>query len=472
MRKLNFFLLSVLFFALTFSSCKKRDDDKTDSEKTAIENNSGNSEVTSEKVTVIFNTDGATGAVEPQTVEKGTKITLPLGEGMKKDGYKFLGWSLTENGEIITEYTVNENEVTLFAVWEQVIFTVKFDTDGGSGEFASQTIEKGKTVTKPESKPEKNGFIFDGWNYNNSEFDFSVPITTDVIITAKWIEVPENCVSGLFSVSDDKKIFFSKGNLQYHCRNKEWRFAPNQYDRICYANENISANYNGYIDLFGWGMWLRGQNPFQWVENNSIYLSNITTKGENFTGISVIGEEWVTLTLDEWLYLKNRSEGEKIGIAEIDGVQGLVILPDEWTLPNDITFNSGFVANYTYSYDDKNYYTFEKVRERCFCLLPALATALLWVVSAWTVTIGRLRRAIPRERSIWISIRALHAGATTAVTQDFRFGWCGLCRINHISEQKNSEIVRNNGFAVFVCIKIFLHFSTKKVIFAVKINPL
>ncbi|MBQ1832972.1 MAG: InlB B-repeat-containing protein, partial [Treponema sp.] len=70
---------------------------------------------------------GGTGTAEPQTVEKGTKITLPSGEGMKKDGYKFLGWSLTENGEIITEYTATGENVTFFAIWKQA-FKVEFDT--------------------------------------------------------------------------------------------------------------------------------------------------------------------------------------------------------------------------------------------------------------------------------------------------------------------------------------------------------
>ncbi|MBQ3689803.1 MAG: InlB B-repeat-containing protein [Bacteroidales bacterium] len=92
---------------------------------------------------------------------------------MKKDGYKFLGWSLTENGEIITEYTVTEKEVTLFAVWVQT-FTVKFETDGGTGEFASQTIEKGKTATKPETKPEKENYVFMGWYDGNTK----LPVTT------------------------------------------------------------------------------------------------------------------------------------------------------------------------------------------------------------------------------------------------------------------------------------------------------
>ena len=39
MKKLNFLLLSALVFALTFFSCNKNDDDKTEPEKNTIENN-------------------------------------------------------------------------------------------------------------------------------------------------------------------------------------------------------------------------------------------------------------------------------------------------------------------------------------------------------------------------------------------------------------------------------------------------
>ncbi len=200
MKRINIFLFSALVFALTFFSCNKHDDDKAEPEKTTVENNSGNdnTEVTPEKVTVTFDILGGTGTAEPQTVEKGTKITLPSGDGMKKDGYKFLGWSLTENGEIITEYTATESEVKFFAVWVKV-FTVKFDTDGGTGAFASQTIEKGKTATKPETKlekknntetnPEKKDYIFLGWYNGEAEYDFNTTVDADITLKAAWLEI-------------------------------------------------------------------------------------------------------------------------------------------------------------------------------------------------------------------------------------------------------------------------------------------
>ena len=42
---------------------------------------------------------------------------------------------------------------------------------------------------------------------------------------------------GVFSVGADKQVTFSKGNLQYHPANSEWRFAPSQLD---YIGENNS----------------------------------------------------------------------------------------------------------------------------------------------------------------------------------------------------------------------------------------
>ena len=361
MKKLNFLLLSALVFALTFFSCNKHDDDKTEPEKTQVENNnSGNTEVTPEKVTVAFNISGGTGAVESQTVEKGTKITLPSGEGITKEGYKFLGWNLKENGEIISEYTVTEKEVTLFAVWVQT-FTVEFDTDKGTGEFAAQTIEKGKTATEPETKPSKGGFKFLGWYDGDTEFDFSSPITTEITLKAKYEYAK-------FSVAEGKQVAFSGGNLQYHCKNGTWRFAPNQYDLIGDANQNISADYDGYIDLFGWGTWLDGGNPINNSEINSDYTWNNTKK----SAIDKEGEEWVTLTKDEWVYLEDHSV---IDVAAVDGKQGLVILPDDWTLPNGVTFNSGFADNYGADYyQEKNNYTtnqWESMEANGAVFLPA-----------------------------------------------------------------------------------------------------
>ena len=63
---------------------------------------------------------------------------------------------------------------------------------------------------------------------------------------------------GNFSVSSSKKVTFAPGNLQYHAVNNQWRFAQHQSDTVGLSNENIEPDYDGWIDLFGWGT---GDNP-------------------------------------------------------------------------------------------------------------------------------------------------------------------------------------------------------------------
>ena len=67
---------------------------------------------------------------------------------------------------------------------ETKTFTVTFNTDGGS-EVAAQTVEDGKTATKPDD-PTKDGFDFDGWFNGESLYDFASPVTSNLTLTAQW----------------------------------------------------------------------------------------------------------------------------------------------------------------------------------------------------------------------------------------------------------------------------------------------
>ena len=146
-------------------------------------------------------------------------------------------------------------------------------------------------------------------------------------------------VAKAFSVSETKQVYFSSGNLQYHCKNKKWRFAPLQYDIIGEDNANISDDYDGYIDLFGWGT---GDNPTLAIVNDG-YYATFTDWGAKMDD----GNVWQTLTTDECAYIiKNRENAsEKYGVAEVAGVQGLILLPDVWSLPENLSFNCGLTAS-------------------------------------------------------------------------------------------------------------------------------
>jgi len=172
----------------------------------------------------------------------------------------------------------------------------------------------------------------------------------------------DGSVNGVFSVSDSTHVKFSRGNLQYQPSGSIWRFADAQYDIIGNDNENISATYTGWIDLFGWGTsgWNSGAAaymPYSDSTNYSSYCPGGDTAANLFgtytnadwgrynaieNGGGTPGQ-WRTMTKDEWKYLLNNRKGasEKFGLAKVNNVDGLIILPDNWNLPNGMDFTAG-----------------------------------------------------------------------------------------------------------------------------------
>ena len=153
-------------------------------------------------------------------------------------------------------------------------------------------------------------------------------------------------VEGIFSISTSKQVTFSPGNLQYHPANNEWRFAESQLDYIGNANGNISSIYNGWLDLFGWSTSTTNFGVSTSTDYND-YSGSFVDWGTNQIG-SDAPNTWRTLTYDEWNYLRNgRPNASSLrGVAQVNGVNGLVFLPDNWTCPEGVTFKSGFQSSY------------------------------------------------------------------------------------------------------------------------------
>ena len=140
----------------------------------------------------------------------------------------------------------------------------------------------------------------------------------------------EGALSGLFTVNAaGDKVVFSQGNLQYLASTHTWQFAANQYDTIGIANENIADNYDGRIDLFGWGT---GNNPTLASTDSVDYVSfsdwgtNPISNGGNKANL------WRTLTADEMNYIcYTRTKADHLrGLAVVNGVNGVIFMPDDW----------------------------------------------------------------------------------------------------------------------------------------------
>ena len=181
-----------------------------------------------------------------------------------------------------------------------------------------------------------------------------------------------------FSVSDNRKVLFSPGNLQYQPSGHIWKFADNQYDIIGSTNSNISSSYSGWIDLFGWGTSGRhvsgdtyntcyaptsSKNVYK-PENNynaTGYGPSMNMPDINLTGTSAvydwgvdrtfmhrgttINSQWRTLSKEEWTYLLDTRSCKTVsGVPNaryanimVNYVRGLIVFPDNYVHPQGIS---------------------------------------------------------------------------------------------------------------------------------------
>lgn len=164
-----------------------------------------------------------------------------------------------------------------------------------------------------------------------------------------------------FSVSDSCKIYFSPGNLQYHVLKNEWRFAENQLDYLGIDNSQI-----GTIDLFAWSTY---NDSIQHTSNFGVeistnlndYAGKFVDWGTNPIQNDTTEVQWRTLTSSEWNYLlfERMNHASLLGIACVNDVNGLIILPD--TYPLDTTFKDGFAAESNAMHFRKHmYYSLEQ----------------------------------------------------------------------------------------------------------------
>ena len=248
--------------------------------------------------------------------------------------------------------------------------TVAIQASSNNASFGSVTgagsyVYGSRATLKALPKP---GYIFLRWTENGTQVSldpvYSFTVTNNRNLVAVFaVGECQGQLNGVFSVSENTRVSFSRGNLQYQASTNTWRFAPNQYDCIGEDNANISQSYNGWIDLFGWGTsgFNHGAVCYQpWstsCNNNDYYaygqydywLCDQTGQADwGFNAISNGGNQlgqWRTLTPDDWNYLLSVRPTESglrwVSHVTVNGVNGAILLPDDWS------------TSY-YSFDDTN----------------------------------------------------------------------------------------------------------------------
>lgn len=124
---------------------------------------------------VSYNANGGSGAPSAQTKYYGKALTLSSTKPTRT-GYTFKGWATSASGSVTyasgASYTANA-AVTLYAVWQKITYTVKYNANGGTGAPSNQTKTYGVNLTLSSTKPtrasyvDENGstvsYTFKGW---------------------------------------------------------------------------------------------------------------------------------------------------------------------------------------------------------------------------------------------------------------------------------------------------------------------
>lgn len=261
--------------------------------------------------------------------------------------------------------------------------TVGFN-DGPQGENACKYMFPGDEATLVAQT--KDSYFFNAWR-NDDEFQKVVSptaewvlkdVASNMAVVAKFTETyePSSMLGGLFSIAPNHQVYFAKGNVQYRSPDKgatiEWRLAEHQYDYVGNAaggtpstieatggnvdkssNKNIfmivnaTTPYVGWVDIMPWGA--TGKNyrkststKTEWLpwSTSSTHANYGPTSPESLQGDSewgtLIGAGFRTLKGEEWTYLINRLDiggNPKYGYAVVNSVNGLVLLPDDFTDP-------------------------------------------------------------------------------------------------------------------------------------------
>lgn len=123
-------------------------------------------------------------------------------------------------------------------------------------------------------------------------------------------------------------VFVEHANdiIAYEVSHQPWSTSTTDSDY--YPGESHTNNLTGNYANADWGVY------------NAIY------NGGNTSG------QWRTLTVDEWVYVfHHRSNAfSKYGHGKVNGVCGMILLPDSWTLPSGLSFtagNSSWANSYT-----------------------------------------------------------------------------------------------------------------------------
>ena len=203
--------------------------------------------------TVSFNSNEGS-EVLPQIIQRGEKVVKP--ENPTRNEYGFVAWYKDKGlkNEWRFDTDVVTANITLYAKWQWHVFTVSFNSNGGSA-VLPKTVKIFENAVKPED-PTRSGFLFVSWYMDeelNYRWDFNRnTVSSDMTLHAKWSTVdPLFKINGL-TIDNYPRVDGSTSNAPLNiliaCKLLDighgWAWARDQYSNIIWGIEPNLNNDN------------------------------------------------------------------------------------------------------------------------------------------------------------------------------------------------------------------------------------
>lgn len=202
-------------------------------------------------------------------------------------------------------------------------------------------------------------YVLNGYSYNASMGCAGYRcggVSVRAVLSSPLNNTPTGAINGKFTINaNGDKVCFSQGNLQYiGSATPYWKFADNQWEYLGTTTGQNSSQQNVDRDLFGWGTsgYNHGAVCYQpwstsfYEEDYNIYGGSVGAynlydhSGQAEWGYNAIlnggnieNSGWRTPTDSEWYYLfmtRNTESGARFAKGCVNGVNGAILLPDEW----------------------------------------------------------------------------------------------------------------------------------------------
>ena len=276
------------------------------------------------------------------------------------DGYNWTGWSGTWN-YVDGQYGIANKTLKLYARWTPKSYTISYNSNGGTGTMASDTVSTGSKATIKSNTFTKTGYKFVGWttksdgtddgygwnpgwsgtwNYDNGQYGIA---NDKLVLYARWdnhytITYNDNGGSGCSSSSKTVTYGSTYGNLCTPTRSG-YIFAG------WYSSNYANAPWTYYYDKYKNDSTVAsiGRNDKVGLYNN--YLTNSTRKFSRYTSSDTYSVNGNQTLVAGWLKFNYKREDAKycsdgyfdtIGDA-YNGCYGSTI-----TILNDVTESSAY----------------------------------------------------------------------------------------------------------------------------------